>query len=133
MNSTEPTRRNDPGRGPAWDVPSRRCGLIACGLLPAMIVLTLAHAAAPTASGVPATTVHSLDPDTAPWWELTALPRFGPALAFEVVRYRESVRKDAPDPLNARVFNHPADLAKVRGIGPVTVRRIAPYLRFKPQ
>jgi len=47
-------------------------------------------------------TIRTINPTAAPWYELTALPRVGER----------------------------ADLDNVRGIGPITVRRIAPYLRF---
>lgn len=130
MTSLKCTAPNDPNRDQDCAVASRRCGLIAGCLLPAMTALTVAHAVVPTASDAPATAVRSLDPDVAPWWELTALPHFGPALAFEVVRYRESVRNGMPDPVVTRVFHQPTDLARVRGIGPVSTRRIERHLRF---
>ncbi|HUV87074.1 MAG TPA: helix-hairpin-helix domain-containing protein [bacterium] len=49
---------------------------------------------------------------------LCALPGIGPAYAARVVAYRES---HGP-------FEKPEDLAKVKGIGPATVEKIAPYI-----
>jgi len=105
------------------DVVGRRCVWVVCFLFPAMAVLGMLHARAPLAKGEPPAAVNTIDPNTAPWWELTAL-------AFEVVRYRESVRAAAPGSGDDRVFDAPLDLVHVRGIGPKTVERIAPHLRF---
>ncbi len=65
-----------------------------------------------------------VDADTAPWWELTVLPQIGPAIAGEIVRYRESKRAGESDHVGSRVFSRPRDLMRVRGIGPKTVERI---------
>lgn len=77
----------------------------------------------------PPPSLSSLDPNCAPWWELTALPRIGEALALRIVNFRESATRTTPDG-DSPVFACPADLAGVRGIGPKTVMRMAPYLRF---
>jgi len=76
-----------------------------------------------------------IDPNTASWAELTALPGIGETLARRIVRYRESrAGAGALAPTRpAVVFRCPEDLAQVRGIGPKTVARIAPYLKFPPQ
>lgn len=73
----------------------------------------------------------SIDPNTAPWWELTVLPRIGPSLSRRIVDYREErrTRMESPD---APVFRNVSDLDTVPGIGPVTLKRIGPYLRFPP-
>ena len=67
----------------------------------------------------------SIDPNRAPWWELTMLPRIGEHLARRVVRFRELGAGVATP-----VFCRPADLEGVRGIGPKTVQRISPFLEF---
>lgn len=67
-----------------------------------------------------------VDPDAAPWWELAALPRIGESTARAIVEHRETVRVDG-----ARVFREPADLERVKGIGPKTVQRTAKHLRFE--
>ena len=68
--------------------------------------------------------VNAIDPNTAPWWELTALPDIGEGTARKIVEYREAHADRSP------VFRRPDDLEPVPGIGPKTIRRISPYLRF---
>lgn len=82
----------------------------------------------------------SVDPNTASWYELTVLPRVGPATARAIVAYRVQWQdaaaqarphgSTAPHRRPPTVYQAPADLTKVGGIGPKTVERIAPYLRF---
>lgn len=71
---------------------------------------------------------YTLDPNIAVWWELTALPRVGESIARGIVAHREAVRASSPSA--KPVFTRPEDLAAVRGIGPITVRRLAPHLYF---
>ena len=65
-----------------------------------------------------------LDPNGAPWWELTILPGIGPALARRIEKHRNGISDNRP------VFQSEHDLDAVTGIGPRTITRIAPYLRF---
>jgi hypothetical protein len=61
-----------------------------------------------------------VDINTAPWGVLEALPRIGPALAGRIVEAREEMP-----------FVSAADLdRRIRGIGPVTIAGLRPYLRF---
>ncbi len=57
-----------------------------------------------------------VDVNSAAAEELRRIPGVGPSLASELVR--------------ARPFREPADLLEVSGIGPATLRRIAPFLSF---
>ena len=85
--------------------------------------------------------LNTVDPNIAPWWELTVLPRIGETIARRIVRFRTSSASDPlrvsgssddPDPnVDEPTFASPADLQRVRGIGPKTVERIAPWLRFE--
>lgn len=60
-----------------------------------------------------------LDPNSAPPRALAALPHIGPALASRLVEARTE-----------RPFSSLDDLRnRVRGVGPVTLARIAPYLQ----
>ena len=59
-----------------------------------------------------------VDVNSADWPELSVLPEVGDQLAREIVENR---RKFGP-------FSSPADLRRVRGIGPKTIVRISPYL-----
>ena len=63
----------------------------------------------------------ALDVNTAPPQVLTALPHVGRALASRLVEAR-----------NERPFASLEDIGdRVRGVGPVTLARLAPYLRFE--
>ncbi len=77
-------------------------------------------------SELPGAICTTVNPNVAPWWELTALPDIGPALARRIVDYRESRSTGE----STQPFRSPGDLDAVSGIGPKTVRRIAPFLRF---
>ena len=70
-----------------------------------------------------------INPNTAPWYELTALPRIGETMARRIVSYREE-HCHADDP-EAPVFHRAEDLANVHGIGPKTVERLRPYVKFE--
>jgi competence protein ComEA len=63
-----------------------------------------------------------LDPNRATAPELDRLPGVGPAIAEALVRSREA---DGP-------FRGPEDLLRVRGVGPVLLERIRPYLALAP-
>ena len=96
--------------------------LMVVGLLPALRALVDAGSVLPTMA--------SVNPNTAPWQELTVLPRIGETIARRTVSYRESFGESTSDPTPGKPFRRPADLTDVRGIGPITVRRVAPYLHF---
>ena len=72
----------------------------------------------------------TLDANRAPWWELTVLPRIGETMARRMVDYRTKSQNRSPGDGPIRVFHSAPDLDGVRGIGPKTVLRIAPHLRF---
>ena len=75
----------------------------------------------------PRAALSTIDPNTAPWWELTVLPGIGEQRARGIVAFREAAREsDTP----AAVFRSAEDLAPVHGIGPRTVEGIKPHLRF---
>jgi len=77
-----------------------------------------------------------IDPNSAPWYELASLPQLGRVLAKRIVTYRESMQPGSSEldgislPANRRVFDSPVALLHIHGIGPQTVAKIAPYLRF---
>jgi competence protein ComEA len=60
-----------------------------------------------------------IDPNRADASTLEALPGIGPARAAAIVAGREN-----------GAYRSPADLGRVRGIGPVTLRRITSWLAF---
>lgn len=76
-------------------------------------------------------TVTYVDPNVAPWWELTVLPRVGENLARTIVLHRESAVLSANQGgQRSTAFIHTSDLDAVRGIGPKTIQRIAPHVRI---
>jgi len=74
--------------------------------------------------------IAAIDPNLASWWELTMLPRIGETLARRIVDYRESNSRSSENDPTLPVFSGVEGLQAVRGIGPKTLQRIGPYLRF---
>jgi len=70
-----------------------------------------------------------MDPNTASWEELAAIPRLGEKRAQAIVALRDQLLRDHPDRLP---FSNPDDLRHVKGIGPSTVANLKPYLFFAP-
>lgn len=70
-----------------------------------------------------------VDPNSATWQELAAIPSLGEKRARQIVRFRESARSANPSTI---VFRSPDDLMQVRDIGPATAQNLKPYLLFPP-
>ena len=70
-----------------------------------------------------------IDPNTADWQTLAALPGIGERRAKDIVEYRERKRAEAGNP-DFVVFDAEGDLLYVRGIGPALVEGMKPYLVF---
>jgi DNA uptake protein ComE-like DNA-binding protein len=68
-----------------------------------------------------------IDPNTADWSTLAALPQIGEGRARQIVAYREQFLAQNP---GAIAFTGPTDLHRVRGIGVGIVSLIEPYLVF---
>lgn len=78
----------------------------------------------------PPPALHTVDVNRATWWELTTVRRIGEVTARKIVARREIIRRQPGRP--GPPFRSAADLDAVPGIGPKTIARIAPYLRFGP-
>lgn len=95
----------------------------------AMLCLCIAVAGLPAAVHLPGGAPLAaewrllLDPNVATAEELILLPGVGPALAQEIVTYREAF---VPRP----AFRTMDDLEQVRGIGPARLAKLRPYLRI---
>jgi competence protein ComEA len=110
-------------RGPTlpWAWPEASRVLLAVLAIAAAVGLMAGRPGRPRAARpVLAAMVLRLDPNAATAEALEALPAIGPTLARRIVE----AQADGP-------FRSPEDLqARVRGIGPATLARIKPYLRF---
>ena len=71
-----------------------------------------------------------LDPNQAPWWELTVLPGIGPELARRIVEFRNGPQATISQKLGRPLFQEASDLDPVLGLGPKRIAGLAPYLRF---
>lgn len=70
-----------------------------------------------------------LDPNSAPWWELTMLPDIGPELARRITHYRDAKAAQG-DTNGGRVFRTARDLDAVPGIGPKRIEGISEFLAW---
>lgn len=70
-----------------------------------------------------------VDPNTADWQTLAALPGIGERRARDIVEFRERKRAQANDPALV-VFDAPGDLLYIRGVGVAIVEGLKPYLLF---
>lgn len=70
-----------------------------------------------------------IDPNTADWQSLAALPGIGERKARDIIEYRERKRAEAHDPALV-VFDAEGDLLYVRGIGPALIEGMKPHLLF---
>ncbi len=110
--------------------PPESCLLILAFLWVVMSIVALPVITAANAPDMAIAKMANINPNLAPWWELTLLPRIGLGVAREIVRYRESVGQSSAGGDAAPVFRAASDLPRVRGIGPKTLQRIGPYLQF---
>ncbi len=85
---------------------------------------------APATASPWATPPARIDPNTAHWWELSALPRIGMTSAEGIIRYRESATTNTPPQDPRAAFYSANDLTRVKGIGPKTAARINRFLTF---
>ena len=106
------------------------CVTLLVGLAAGMITVATLAPSPVVPDDIPPASRSSIDPNLAPWWELTVLPRIGETTARRIVGFRRAAAQADRDRLSPPVFRGPADLTQVHGIGPKTVARVAPYLHF---
>ena len=107
-----------------------RCVTLLILLWPIMLIALIGAFRSATEAAPIQPTLANINPNTAPWSELTVLPRIGEIMAHRIVEYRESVIRQGSADEPVRAFSCVADLDNVRGIGPVTLQRLGPLLRF---
>ena len=71
-----------------------------------------------------------IDPNTADWQELSALPLIGDKKAQDIVAYREQYMVQNHSSI---AFSTVRDLMNIRGIGTATTQQLEPYLIFPGQ
>jgi len=81
----------------------------------------------PTTGARAAELMDRVDPNTAEWHDLAALPQIGPAVARRIVEEREAFAAANPGVLPYRTLE---DLSRVKGVGPATLEALEPYLTF---
>jgi len=68
-----------------------------------------------------------VDPNSADWPTLAALPSIGPALAKRIVKERAAFATEHPGEM---AYLQIDDLLRVKGIGPAVIEAIRPHLLF---
>jgi DNA uptake protein ComE-like DNA-binding protein len=128
---------NQPKSGEwGWNVSQRRALMLLLTILLVVLSVRLAlnsqFIPTPQSSQGPraAELATRIDPNTADWQTLAAIPGLGEKRAKEIVTFRQ--RMQGPDS-SVPVFRRASDLRRVRGIGAATVANLAPYLIFPPQ
>ena len=79
-------------------------------------------------------TAHKINPNTADWPELAAMPGIGEVMAKRIIAYRQARQREmahlADQPADHRVFRCVNDLEQISGIGPKKAATMAEYLTF---
>jgi DNA uptake protein ComE-like DNA-binding protein len=126
--------RDERGRDAlAWTLPQRRALLLVLtglGLvLAARLALNPAYVSDPQPEEPPRyrDLADRIDPNTADWQTLAALPALGEKRARAITDYRDERLRARP---GETVFKAPRDLMAVRGIGMGMVVTLRPYLVF---
>src|SRR3954464_16027835 len=115
-----------------WNSPQRRALLLLISLLLLVLIVQLIlnrryvpqH---PAQGGRAAELASRLDPNTADWQALAAIPNLGEKRARDIVSFRERIRASPPGQV---VYKKASDLRVIRGIGPATIERLGAYLIF---
>jgi hypothetical protein len=68
-----------------------------------------------------------IDPNTADWETLAALPGIGESKARGIVAYRDRAKAERPD---RPAFGRLEDLLRIKGVGRTMMEGMAPYLTF---
>ncbi len=108
---------------------AQRAFWIAVGLVTIVALLAAWQALGAWQTDARDTTLSAgVDPNTAGWAELALLPGLGESVAKRIVAYREARRGQLA--AGIPVFQKPADLLPVNGIGERMLRKIESSLRF---
>ena len=114
-----------------WTLPQRRVLLLLLALLFGFLAVRYALNTSYVSHPQPERGARSeeiadkVDPNTADWQTLAALPGIGEKRARDIVAYREDAK---PRAAGGVVFQYREDLLKVKGIGFIMLEGIKPYL-----
>jgi DNA uptake protein ComE-like DNA-binding protein len=92
----------------------------------AAYVLLRVHQTSPLVASATPLPPLRIDPNTAPWEDLAALPGLGERTARRIVAYRQTRQTRGESVL----FHRPEDLDPIEGIGPRLIEELSPHLRF---
>jgi len=131
---SEPTRTQESRpHALAWTLPQRRALLLVLTAFGLILGIRLACNPAYVSDPQPdePRRYHDLadriDPNTADWQTLAALPTLGEKRARAITDYRDERLRDRPGEI---VYKAPRDLMAIRGIGAAMVVTLRPYLIF---
>ncbi len=130
---TNDQRREPADAAFAWSASQRRALIVVLAVLCVVFAARLACNPVYVSDPQPALPerfnelADRIDPNTADWQTLAALPTIGEKRAKAVVAYRERLRERQPD---AVAFHGPEDLIAVKGFGRATVNALRPHLIF---
>lgn len=116
-----------------WTLPQRRALLVLLLALLAFLVVRYALNPVYVSDPQPERPARAdeladrIDPNTANWTDLAALPGIGEKRARDIVAYREETKRYSRVGL---VFARKEDLLRIKGIGPAMVEALEPYLVF---
>lgn len=118
---------------PFWTTSQRRAVLLLGGAFWVVLVVRWARDRVYLPEGYDAPSPRAaeladrIDPNTADWQMLAAIPSLGEKRAHLIVAYRDSAIAGGRGPI---VFHMASDLTRIRGIGPATASNLEPYLLF---
>ena len=129
MSNAPPPARDEFG----WTLPQRRALILLLAVL--LVGLCVRYAfnrsyvsdPQPVQGSRAGELASRIDPNSASWEELAAIPSLGEKRSRAITDYRDGVR--ARDPA-AVVFRSANDLMRVKGIGRATADNLKPYLIF---
>ena len=117
----------------AWTAAQRRALIVL--LIGLWVLIAIRYACNPAYVSDPQPVVPSrydeladrIDPNTADWQTLAALPAIGEKRAKEIVAYRDEFTARHP---GQRAFERVEDLHRIKGIGPAMSNTLRSYLTF---
>jgi hypothetical protein len=131
--SESPPQKPSASQHWTWTASQRRVllGILAC----LIVCLSVRYACNPVYVSDPQPEVPSrfdeladrIDPNTADWETLAALPGIGEKRAKDIVAYRDRAAGEHP---GKPVFEKQTDLLKIRGVGRAMMEGMEPYLSF---